>query len=251
MRRTRCIGDVCTVTELNAISGFNVLPGDTLDVEVVIKNRGITTSVATDARLTLPDGTSTDSQLPALATYQAHKMYEIWEVPENTSIGTVELLWEADVSRLNTADADLQNNLGSIELFVGRLPTPVVAEPTGLTQDTILIDASESFDEDGGDVACEFWVPFDDGTRTWTTSAYLRRRACSITRGSTTGFTPSRSPLRTKSASNGVDSERRPLKTERQRWRCESADGSQGGIPHHALRLRQRHRFGESLAGCG
>ena len=167
MRRTRCIGPVCTETQLNAISGFNVLPGDTLDVEVAIKNRGITTSVASDARLTLPDGTTTDSQLPALATYQAHKLYQVWEVPENTPIGTVELQWEADVSRLNSADANLENNLGSVELFIGRLPTPVVSEPTGLTKDTIFIDASESFDEDGGDVACEFWVPFDDGTRAW------------------------------------------------------------------------------------
>ncbi len=167
MYRERCIGDVCTTTQLNAISGFNVLPGDYLDIEVAIKNRGITTSVASDARLTLPDGTVSTDQLPALATYQTHKMFALWEVPENTSIGSVELLWEADVSRLNGADADLQNNLGRIELFVGRLPTPVATEPTGMTQDTIFINASGSFDEDGGDVSCEFWVPFDDGTRTW------------------------------------------------------------------------------------
>ena len=167
MYRERCIGNVCTTTQLNAISGFNVLPGDYLDIEVAIKNRGITTSVASDARLTLPDGTVSTDQLPALATYQTHKMFALWEVPENTSIGSVELLWEADVSRLNGADADLQNNLGRIELFVGRLPTPVATEPTGMTQDTIFINASGSFDEDGGDVSCEFWVPFDDGTRTW------------------------------------------------------------------------------------
>ena len=167
MLRTRCIGNVCTTTPLNAISGFNVLPGDYMDIEVSIKNRGITTSVVTDAQLTLPDGTVTTDQLPALATYQAHKMFAYWEVPANTSIGTVELLWEADVSRLNTADADVQNNLGRIELFVGRLPTPVASEPTGLTDVPIHINASGSFDEDGGEVSCEFWVPFDDGTRTW------------------------------------------------------------------------------------
>ena len=45
---------------------------------------------------------------------------------------------------LNGADADLQNNLGRIELFVGRLPTPVATEPTGMTQDTIFINASEA-----------------------------------------------------------------------------------------------------------
>jgi hypothetical protein len=36
-----------------------------------------------------------------------------------------------------------------------------------MTQETIFLNASESFDEDGGEVMCEFYVPFDDGTRTW------------------------------------------------------------------------------------
>ena len=165
--RSRCIGDVCTVSQLNALSGYNVLPGDTLDIEVAFKNRGITTTVATDARVTLPDGNVSTLQLPSLATYQAHKVQENWMVPLNASIGTLQLLWEADLSRLNSADANFQNNLGSIDLFVGSLPTPVALEPTGMTQETIFINASGSFDEDGGDVSCEFYVPFDDGTRTW------------------------------------------------------------------------------------
>jgi hypothetical protein len=165
--RTRCIGDACTIIELNAISGFNVLPGDVLDIEVAFNNRGITTSTATDARLTTPDGVATDVDLPALETYQAYKLFEIWTVPEDAAIGSLQILWEADLGGINTADADLQNNLGAIELFVGRMPTPVATEAIGLTRETILLDASESFDEDGGEVSCEFYVPFDDGTRTW------------------------------------------------------------------------------------
>ena len=155
------------ITPLNALSGYNVLPGDTLDIEVSFNNRGISTSSATDARLTLPDGVATTYQLPALQTYQAHKVNTVWTVPEQTAIGPLQLLWEADVSQVNSADANLQNNLGSVNLFVGRLPTPVAQEAGGLTRDVILINASESFDEDGGDVSCEFLVPFDDGTRIW------------------------------------------------------------------------------------
>lgn len=165
--RTRCIRDICTATQLNALSGFNVLPGDMLDIEVAFNNRGITTSIASDARLTTPDGEASTTELPALETYQVHRMYQIWTVPENASIGVLQILWEADTAQLNSADADFQNNLGTIELFVGRLPTPVAPEPIGLTQETILINASESYDEDGGTVSCEFYVPFDDGTRTW------------------------------------------------------------------------------------
>ena len=165
--RERCIGNVCTITQLNALSGFNVLPGDKLDIEVAFNNRGITTSTTTNARLIMPDGVAITEELPALQTYQAHKMFQRWEVPQNTSIGSLQIEWEADIGRFNTGDADFQNNIGTVELFVGRLPTPVAVEPVGLTQETILIDASESFDEDGGNVSCEFYVPFDDGTRTW------------------------------------------------------------------------------------
>ena len=165
--RKRCTDDVCVTTPLNALSGFNVLPGDYLDIELAFNNRGITTSAATDARLTTPDGLETTITLPALQTYQSHKLFQNWTVPEDAAIGSLQVLWEADISGINTADADLQNNLGTIELFVGRLPTPLAAEATGLTRETILLNASESFDEDGGEVSCEFYVPFDDGTRTW------------------------------------------------------------------------------------
>jgi len=171
--RTRCVEEVCTTIQLNALSGYNVLPGDVLDIEVAFKNRGITTTLETDARLTLPDGTTTTLQLPALATYQTHKVEQNWTVPPTASIGTLQLLWEAAVSRLNTADADVQNNLGSVDLFVGSMPTAVAMGATGLTQDAILINASMSFDEDGGTVSCEFNVPYDDGTRTWDYQRFL------------------------------------------------------------------------------
>ncbi|MCH1461506.1 MAG: hypothetical protein L7U25_04020, partial [Candidatus Poseidonia sp.] len=129
--RTRCILDLCIMTPLNALSGYNVLPGDVLDFEVSFNNRGITTSAATDARITTPDGVTSTLQLPALQTYQSHKEQGIWEVPLETPIGSLQLLWEADISGVNVADANLQNNLGSIELFVGRLPTPVATEASG------------------------------------------------------------------------------------------------------------------------
>ena len=86
--RERCIGDVCTLTQLNALSGYNVLPGDKLSIEVAFTNRGITTSTVSDARLTTPDGVTLTEELPALQTYQAHKMLQEWVVPDGTSIGS-------------------------------------------------------------------------------------------------------------------------------------------------------------------
>ena len=156
------------LTPLNALSGYNVLPGDNLSIEVSFNNRGITTSTATDASVTLPDGTVTEAYLPALETYEVFKMNLNWTVPEGTAIGNLELRWEADNNGVNTADANLQNNIATVNLFVGRVPTPVVANSTGMTNENIVLDATASYDEDGGEVTCEFYVPFDDGTRTWS-----------------------------------------------------------------------------------
>ena len=156
------------LTPLNALSGYNVLPGDNLSIEVSFNNRGITTSTATDASVTLPDGTVTEAYLPALETYEVFKMNLNWTVPEGTAIGNLELRWEADTNGVNTADANLQNNIATVDLFVGRVPTPVVTNSTGMTNENIVLDATASYDEDGGEVTCEFYVPFDDGTRTWS-----------------------------------------------------------------------------------
>ena len=157
-----------SVSSLNALSGYNVLPGDQLDIEVSFNNRGITTSAPSLASLILPDGATTTVTLPALATYEVFKMQANWTVPLDQAIGSLALRWEGDTAGVNTADANANNNVAVINLFVGRVPTPQAENATGLTNEAILIDASGSFDEDGGEVDCEFKVPFDDGSRTWS-----------------------------------------------------------------------------------
>ncbi|MBT6923576.1 MAG: hypothetical protein HOA35_03455 [Euryarchaeota archaeon] len=155
------------LSELNSLSGWNVLPGDELLVEVGVQNRGITTSSATTMSVTGPDGQDTSYSLPPLATYAAHKVNFSWTVPEDQAIGILPVTWEADPSNVNSADANTDNNVAQLEIFVGRLPTPVVQNASALTMETLTLDAASSFDEDGGSVACEFNIPYDDGTRTW------------------------------------------------------------------------------------
>ena len=92
--------------------------------------------------MTLPDGTVTEAYLPALETYEVFKMNLNWTVPEGTAIGNLELRWEADTNGVNTADANLQNNIATVDLFVGRVPTPVVANSTGMTNENIVLDAT-------------------------------------------------------------------------------------------------------------
>ena len=153
--------------ELNTLSGYNVLPGDDLKIEVTIQNKGITPSQATDLRIYPPSGQSFDLPLPSLSTYETFKTNFTWTVPESQAIGIVPVSWEADPNGINSADVNGDNDYAIIGLFVGRLPTPVVVDATARTLEEVFINASSSFDEDGGNVTCLFEIPYDDGTRTW------------------------------------------------------------------------------------
>ena len=153
---------------LNSLTGYNVLPGDALEIEVSFNNRGITTSASTDAKVVLPNGMTTNLELPALATYEVFKVQVNWTVPLDAAIQTVQLRWEADAQGINSADADTTNNVAIIDLFIGRLPTALAQQVSGLTREVLTLDARSSFDEDGGNVSCEFSIPYDDGTRTWS-----------------------------------------------------------------------------------
>ncbi|MDP6188428.1 MAG: hypothetical protein QF699_03805, partial [Candidatus Poseidoniaceae archaeon] len=155
------------LSELNSLSGWNVLPGDELMVELGVQNRGITTSATSTILISGPDGQDTSYSLPPLATYAAHKVNFSWVVPDDQAIGILPITWEADPSNINSADANPDNDVAQLAMFVGRLPTPVVQNASALTLEEITLDAGSSFDEDGGTVVCEFNIPYDDGTRTW------------------------------------------------------------------------------------
>ena len=74
------------ITTLNSISGFNVLPGDNLTIQLPVYNRGVTTSVATTVHITYPDGYEISESLPALGLYEQF-IFEInWHVDINSTI---------------------------------------------------------------------------------------------------------------------------------------------------------------------
>lgn len=153
------------ITNLNAISGYNVLPGDVLDVELSVYNRGITTSLATEVRINLPGGSGLDYTLNPLSLYQEQTFAVQWIVPLDSEISNSTLSWEADPSGINSADADTANNLAMFNIFIGTLPTIVFNQTSGKTLQPIMLDAQDTFDEDGGEVSCLFTVEYDDGSR--------------------------------------------------------------------------------------
>ncbi|MEC7255206.1 MAG: hypothetical protein VXV76_01200 [Candidatus Thermoplasmatota archaeon] len=153
--------------QLNTLSGYNVLPGDELIIEVSIQNNGITDSIPTDLRIYPPTGNDFNLPVPSLSTYEIYRTNFTWNVPENQPIGSIPISWESDPDEVNSADANPNNDFAIIDLFVGRLPTPEINHVTAETKVEVFINASSSFDEDGGDVSCIFDIPYDDGTRSW------------------------------------------------------------------------------------
>lgn len=167
------------LTTLNTISGFNVLPGDHLTIQLPVYNRGITTSNPTITHITYPDGFEISEPLPALALYEQY-IFEIeWLVDVNSSIDNKTIQWEVDRQLSNPNDADSANDVGVLPIFIGSAPTYVGQNLTAWTNEKILVDASSSFDEDGGEVWCIFDIEFDDGTRS-TANQQIMRSGCSI-----------------------------------------------------------------------
>ncbi len=151
-------------TTLNSISGYNVLPGDNLTIQLPVYNRGITTSIATTTHITFPDGYEIVEALPALALYEQY-IFEIeWNIDSNASIDNQTVVWEVDRQLSNPNDADQSNDIGTLPMFIGSAPTYVASNQSAWTNEKILIDASSSFDEDGGDVWCMFDIEYDDGS---------------------------------------------------------------------------------------
>ena len=167
------------LTTLNSISGFNVLPGDVLGIQLPVYNRGVTTSAPTTVHITYPDGYEIAESLPALAFYEQFIFEMEWVIDINSSIENITVEYEVDKQSINTNDANSSNDVGVLSIFVGSAPTFVAENKSTWTNEKILIDASASYDEDGGDVWCEFNIEYDDGSRT-TANQKILRDGCSV-----------------------------------------------------------------------
>ncbi|MDP7374545.1 MAG: hypothetical protein QF445_03470 [Candidatus Poseidoniaceae archaeon] len=167
------------ITTLNSISGFNVLPGDILGIQLPVYNRGVTTSTPTTVHITYPDGYEIAEYLPALAFYEQFIFETEWVIDNNSSIENITIQWEVDRQSINSNDANSTNDIGILPIFVGSAPTFVADDESTWTNEKILIDASASFDADGGEVWCVFDIEYDDGSRT-TANRKIMREGCSV-----------------------------------------------------------------------
>ena len=150
---------------LSKASGYNALPGDNIQFSVPAQNRGVLTSPTTEMEIVTPDGTTVRGNLPELAPYSEARVDVNWTVPANTPIGDQTLTFMVDPDNLVTADANRSNNGAALDIFIGRMPVAdMTLSDNVFTFVNVSIDASASFDTDGGNVGCFFEI--EDGFRT-------------------------------------------------------------------------------------
>jgi hypothetical protein len=145
------------VVILNQAIGYGALPGDMLSFSIPAQNRGVLASPATEIEVITPDGVSIRESVPSIPSYSEQRITVNWTVPADAAIGTQTLSFTVDPDELVTEDANRTNNEASIDIFIGRAPTGVFTFDEGkYTFENIILNASGSFDEDGGDVDCRF-----------------------------------------------------------------------------------------------
>ena len=144
---------------LGAAIGYNALPGDVLTFSLPAQNRGVLTSPGTAMEVGTPDNITTRYEMSPVEPYAEQRVTVNWTVPVDMMIGTSSLTFEVDPDENVTEDANRSNNMGSVEVFIGRAPTGnlTTSDPV-YTFENVTLDATGSFDEDSGDVECRFEI---------------------------------------------------------------------------------------------
>ena len=146
-------------TTLSASIGYNALPGDVLSFSLPAQNRGVLTAPATVMEIETPDNTVLREAVPAVAPYAEERVLVNWSVPANMMVGTAAMTFTVDPDQNVTADANRSNNDASLSIFIGRAPTAAMTVDEGkYTFENVTLNATGSFDIDGGDVDCEFQI---------------------------------------------------------------------------------------------
>ena len=158
------------ITRLAPGEPFAGVDGDEIDMTVFIANRGILDVGGSNPIATAWwNGTTPSTVLRSgpVAAYGQTSLTLSFLV-NSADIGqstAVEVM--TDASAIGATDGNASNDVLSIPFYVGTLPTANLTWEEGRsTGEEVQIDASGSFDDDGGDVRCVFTVVNSLGTQT-------------------------------------------------------------------------------------
>ena len=146
--------------EIQSITApFNAVPGDLMTMTVPIINEGLRPSLGGTLTSQASQGVIGALSFPPLSSMESHTAQFQWLVPETT--GTELISFTIDT---NSPDANPSNDITEAFIYVGRLPFADIDLPDNqLTLSQVVIDATSSFDPDGGTVACKMEIEAPDG----------------------------------------------------------------------------------------
>ncbi len=173
MTRIRGGTDVVILNELGIAP--SAIPGDHIELSIPVRNLGLLKSPKTVMTISLPDGSSTNAEVPVLNSQQEVLISAGFDI-ENRS----EVTWTIDVTASITipsgiSDHNSTNNGHTITFRIGTLPTLTFTVQDGvLTFEDVRLDATASLDADGGDVQCKWEaLQMDDlGNPAWNVITY-------------------------------------------------------------------------------
>ena len=146
-------------TTLSSSIGFNALPGDSISFSLPAQNRGVLTSPPTHMEIQTPDESTIRAVIPAIEPYSEQRVQVSWTVPETLAVGFKTMQFTVDPDQNVTADANRSNNDATLTVFIGRAPTgDLVVDEGKYTFENVTLNATASFDEDGGSVDCVFEI---------------------------------------------------------------------------------------------
>ena len=150
---------------LDSTIGFAAISGDVLTFSVPVLNRGLIQSPYSTIVVSAPDGTEVSGTVPPLGSLQESRVFVNWTVPESQPFGNVYLYFEVDPQEEIPEDGNRTNNQGSFVLYIGGLPLAFLSHPSELqTHEGVTLDATSSYDSDGGEIECEFNIQKADGS---------------------------------------------------------------------------------------
>ena len=150
---------------LDSTIGFAAISGDVLTFSVPVLNRGLIQSPHSTILVSAPDGTEVSGTVPPLGSLQESRVFVNWTVPEAQPFGNVYLYFEVDPQEEIPEDGNRTNNQGSFVLYIGGLPIAFLSHPSEVqTHEVMTLDATSSYDSDGGEVECDFRIQKSDGS---------------------------------------------------------------------------------------
>ncbi|MGB1461236.1 MAG: CARDB domain-containing protein [Candidatus Thalassarchaeaceae archaeon] len=150
---------------LDSSIGFAAISGDVLTFSVPVFNRGLIQSPNSTIVVSAPDGGEVFGTVPPLGSLQESRVSVNWTVPESQQFGNVYLFFEVDPQEEISEDGNRTNNQGSFVLYIGGLPLAFLSHSSEVqTHEIVTLDASSSYDSDGGYIECEFHIQKIDGS---------------------------------------------------------------------------------------